>query len=102
MVIAQPDVVLKQNLKDDYRAESAATFEVLPRLFGFNEDVILRGVKVDYSRQIVYFYFAGEGLLECAIDEQHLKNLIGREGQEAVEVIPPAWENDALKKALNR
>lgn len=91
MAFALPDAaVLTQNQRDKKRAQSAATFEVLPRLLGFNEDVILRAVRVDYARNIVHFYFAGPGLSE--IEERYEVNLDCFEGQECPEIVPPNWE----------
>lgn len=88
MILATPDVALKQKAHDTKRAQASATFEVLPRLLGFNEDVILRGVRVDQSRNIVYFYFAGEGLDEY----EDLHPFDTFEGQESYQIVPPAWD----------
>lgn len=95
------DSILKNAAKDKHRARASATFEVLPQLMGFDETVILRAVDVDYSRNIVSFYFSGEGLDKVVEDENRMKWLVAVEGQECIEVIPPAWEVQMKKELKN-
>lgn len=92
------DSIVKSPKTDKHRAQASATFEVLPQLMGFNENVILRAISVNYARNIVSFYFAGEGLEEVVEEPAHL---IGREGQECIEIIPPAWEAQMKKELKN-
>lgn len=78
--------------KKRYRVSAAATFEVLPSLLGMGSDIILQGVTVDHSRNIVKFHFVGDGLKEYGFGYTP-------EGQEGHEVIPPAWQ--AKQNELN-
>lgn len=82
--------------KDKKRAQCGATLEVLPKLFGFKKDVTCRAVDVDYARNIVRFFFAGDGLEE--IEVKYNVDLTAHEGQESPEITPPAWEDDKIKE----
>jgi hypothetical protein len=69
------------------RVRCSATFECVPKLFGFGDDVRFVSAIVDHNRNIISFYFTGDGLKDHYPDAK----VVPYEGQECIEVIPPAW-----------
>lgn len=88
--LATPDVGLKQNNPPKKRAQFSATFEVMPRLFGLNENVMLDGIQVEDDRKIVRFFVSGSGLEEY--EDMIGQSLNAFEGQESYSIIPPSWQ----------
>lgn len=72
----------EENRKSTKRACAVATLEVLPELLGF-ENVKVVSVETDHKRNMVYFHLTGVGLpSQC----------VAYEGQQGMEIVPPAWE----------